>query len=408
MDYTVQTLQAKSFHRTFPGTDIARLVDHLLQEKDGKLRISPMVKKPTQEMPDTVSSPNSLHSIEPQRILVIRFGRLGDVVLMIPALRALRRHWPQAKIDFIVDHRYEAVPRMCSAVSEVLPLNRLQLRDGNKLTSIMNVFKLAEIIRKRHYDLVLDFHSFRETNLLAWHSRARWRLGLKRVHSPYYSFCFNLPPVPEDDHLHVSEVFLSLLAPFGIQGDLNDCLLELPAESLAEADRFLEQHGISPRSLVVGLNVGAGSEARTWPHEKFAQLGQEILRVHDGYIVLFSGPQEDEIATRIVQRLGSNRVVAALNFPLPKLAATFRRCAVVVSNDTGPMHLAASVGVPTLGLFSVARPEHYRPLGKLSRYIKSTSIGSLEVDEVYAEFERVLALTRVQQSSSPVRGSEMA
>ena len=279
---------------------------------------------------------------------------------------------------------------MCSAVSEVLPVNRVRMRDGSKLKAIYDILRLAETIRKRRYDLVVDFHSFRETNLLSWHSRARWRLGLKRVHSPYYSFCFNLAPVHEDDNLHVSSVFLSLLARLGIQGDPNQCLLDLPCLDIGKAQEFMKAHHVPEEGLIVGLNVGAGSQSRTWPKEKFASLARKILESYGGYIFLFSGPQEDEISAQIGQMIGSNRVVPALNFPLPKLAAMISLCTILVSNDTGPMHLGAAVGVPTLGLFSIARPEHYRPLGELSDYAKSASIAALDVEEVYENVVRIL------------------
>lgn len=351
------------------------------------------------EMHDKVSPSNLTLQLDPRKILIIRFGRLGDVVLMVPALRAIRKHWPDAKIDVLVDHRYESVLKMCSAVSEVLPVNRIQMRDGAKLKAICDILRLAETIRKRKYDLVLDFHSFRETNLLTWHSRARWRLGLKRVYSPYFSFCFNLGPVYEDESLHVSSVFLSLLAPLGINGDPSRCLLDLPSLETGNARDLMRAHHVPNDALVVGLNVGAGSQSRTWPKEKFAGLAQKILDSHAGYILLFSGPQEDEISSQIAQMIHSDRVVLALNFPLPKLAAMFSRCTILISNDTGPMHLGAAAGVPTLGLFSIARPEHYRPLGELSCYAKAASIEALEVNEVYESFVRILKRVQVQKKS---------
>ena len=356
-----------------------------------------MVNRDNSETNERESPSNFVFQMNPQKILIIRFGRLGDVVLMVPALRAIRKHWPDAKIDVLVDHRYESVLKMCSAVSEVLPVNRIQMRDGAKIRAIVDILRLAEIIRRRKYDLVVDFHSFRETNLLTWHSRARWRLGLKRVHSPYFSFCFNLGPVHEDDNLHVSSVFLSLLAPLGIKGDPSQCLLDLSRMDTGKAQDFMRAHHIPNDALLVGLNVGAGSQSRTWPKEKFAHLAKKILDSHGGYILLFSGPQEDEISSQIAQMIGSDHVVLAMNFPLPMLAVMFSRCTILVSNDTGPMHIGAAVGVPTLGLFSIARPEHYRPLGELSDYAKASSIEALEVEEVYERFVRIIKSVEKQK-----------
>ena len=79
---------------------------------------------------------------------------------------------------------------------------------------------------------------------------------------------------------------------------------------------------------------------------------------------------------------------------LPELAALFSKCRILVSNDTGPMHLGAAVGVPTLGIFSIARPEHYSPLGRFSRYVRSRSIKMVAVETVYAEFLQIQASIR--------------
>jgi ADP-heptose:LPS heptosyltransferase len=324
-----------------------------------------------------------------KRILIIRFARLGDVILLVPALRALRRHFPGAKLDVLVDHRYAPVLKMCSAVSEVIAVNRLEMRDGSRLKALWNILCLAENLRQQDYDLVSDFHSFRETHLLTWYSQARWRLGLKRVHSPYSSFCFNLEPVVEDDSLHVSSVFLSMLGPLGIKADASDCLLDLPSSQVEQAEAFLRPHRIAGNEWFIGFNVGAGSKSRTWPAERFAQLAVQVLQQPAARIVLFSGPREDEISLALHQTLRSSRVILANNLGLPELAALISQCKILVSNDTGPMHLGPAVGVPTLGIFSVARPEHYSPLGRFSRFVRSRSIQTVGVEMVYTEFLQI-------------------
>ena len=130
------------------------------------------------------------------RILVVRYGRLGDLVLLIPALRALRRRFPSAHISVLVDQRYAAVPEMCSAVDKVIAFDRIGMRDSSWWSGAYSALRSAEVLRRARYDLVIDFHGFRETNLLAWYSRALWRIGLRRNEPSYLPFCFNLAPVP--------------------------------------------------------------------------------------------------------------------------------------------------------------------------------------------------------------------
>jgi ADP-heptose:LPS heptosyltransferase len=252
------------------------------------------------------------------------------------------------------------------------------------------MFRLAQELRAASYDLVLDFHSFRETHLLTWYTGSRWRLGLKRVHSSYWPFCFNLGPVLEDDALHVSAVFLSILGFLEIVPVPNGHLLDLNSDIKREADSFLSSHAIEAGALLIGFNLGAGSQSRTWPPEKFAELAEKITQHHKAVVIAFSGPNEELLSSEFCRRVRLACVIPAPNLPLPQLAALFNRCHVLVSNDTGPMHLGAAAGVPTLGLFSVARPDHYHPLGAASRWVSCPLIEQLDADIVYQHFLQIL------------------
>jgi heptosyltransferase II len=334
--------------------------------------------------------PLNASQMEFKKILLIRLARLGDVILLVPSIRALRSRFPKAIIEVLVDHRYASILEMCSAVDRVIPVDRLGMRDGGKMRALASMFRLAQELRQEAYDLVLDFHSFRETHLLTWYTAARWRLGLKRVHSPYWPFCFNLGPVPEDDALHVSAVFLSILSFLGISPVSNGHLLDLSSELREEADSFLRRHAVEAGALLIGFNLGPGSRSRTWPPERFAALAEKIVERHDAFVIAFSGPGQESLAGEFCRRIRSNRVISASNLALPQLAALFSRCQVLVSNDTGPMHLGAAAGAATLGLFSVARPDHYCPLGTFSQYVKCDSMEQLDLDTVYQHVLQML------------------
>jgi ADP-heptose:LPS heptosyltransferase len=260
------------------------------------------------------------------------------------------------------------------------------------------MFQLAQELRAAAYDLVLDFHSFRETHLLTWYTGAPWRLGMKRVHSSYWPFCFNLGPVLENDDLHVSAVFLSILGFLGIVPVSNGHLLDLNSELRQQADSFLRRYQIEEAALRIGFNLGAGSQSRTWPPEKFAELAERITQRHKAVVIAFSGPGEESLFSEFCGRVRSTRVIPAPNLALPQLAALFNRCDVLVSNDTGPMHLGAAVETPTLGLFSVARPNHYHPLGAASRWVSCPSIEQLDTEIVYQHFLQILGSLPNQHS----------
>jgi len=324
-----------------------------------------------------------IRDFHPARILLIRLARLGDVILLLPAIRLLRRRFPHSHIAALVGHRCAPILEMCGAINEVIAVDRVAMRDGSRLVAIWDVLKLAERIRRARYELVLDFHSFRETNLLAWYSRADWRLGLKRAHGSYLPFCFNLGPVLEDKSQHVACVFRSLLNPLGVEPYEGEIQLDLSAEDLSKADDFLLNQQIPPGTTLLGFNVGAGSPGRIWPKENFAELARRLILQHNAGVIFFSGPQDGNFSREAAQLTNDPRTLVANSLSLKLLAAVISRCKLFVSNDTGPMHLGPATGVPTLGLFSLGHPEHYRPLGQHSRFVRRHPIEALQVEEVY-------------------------
>jgi ADP-heptose:LPS heptosyltransferase len=143
-------------------------------------------------------------------------------------------------------------------------------------------------------------------------------------------------------------------------------------------------------SQLIGMNVGAGSPGRVWPKEKFASLARHLISELQSAVVLFSGPQDGDFSLQIAASINHPHCAVASQFSLRIVAALISQCHLLVSNDTGPMHLGPAVGVPTLGLFSLGHPRHYHPLGESSRFIKKQPIESLEVSEVFSMIKEML------------------
>lgn len=324
------------------------------------------------------------------RILVIRYGRLGDLVLLIPALRALRRRFPAAHISALADQRYAAALEMCSAVDRVIPSDRIGMRDSPWWSGALDALRSAHELRKARYDLVIDFHGFRETNLLAWYSRAPWRIGLKRNEPSYLPFCFNLDPVPEDQNLHVADRFDSLVETLGVSPGARDTRLEVPSENRDRADRFLREKGMDGCPLLIGMNLGASAVDKMWPAACFAALADKLADRSKLGVLFLCGPGEEDLLRQAESSVQTARYALAGQLPLKDLAAVISRCHLLVSNDSGPMHFGPALGVPTLGLFSLSDPLHYRPLGARSRVVRKVPVGEIEVDEVFENVVEML------------------
>src|SRR5215831_10682832 len=315
-----------------------------------------------------------------KNILAIRFMRLGDVVLLLPALARLKASFPQAHVTLLTDDRCASIGHLCPFLDEVIGVDRLKMRDGSTVSAMKSMTALINRIRKKQFDLVLDLLSFRETNLLAWLSGAPYRLGMKRYGRAYLQFCFTLPPVDEDKNLHVSDMFqriVSAVAPGASSLPVPEPLLRLPVESQEWVARSV------PCRPFFTFYVGAPVAVRRWPAENFARVADFAVERLGVAVVVLAGEPESAIATRIrdISR-HPERVSVFYDLSISRLSALIASSSLLVSNDTGPMHIGPAFGVPTLGLFSVGYPEHYHPLGEHSRYLRGNPIDQIFPDLV--------------------------
>jgi len=318
------------------------------------------------------------------KILAIRLARFGDIVLLLPALNALKAQMPGSSLTFLTDERWGDLASMCPAVDEVITMDRLGMRDGSTWGAVRGIWRMTQGLRRRKFDLAIDCHGFRETNLIAWRSGATRRLGLKRFDQSFLNFCFNLPPVKEDKSLHVSQMFLRLvqgIAPSASLSAVTSPALVIPPAALAWAKENL------PASPYAVLNIDAPVPERVWPEDRFAALAQQIVRDLGTSVVVISGSR------RVSQNFGEGvRTLSGLS--IPNLAATIGSARMLVSNDTGPMHLGPALRVPTLGLFSVGIPQHFCPTGPHDRIVYKNPIEQITVGEVVDAVKGLWAATR--------------
>ena len=313
------------------------------------------------------------------RILAIRFARFGDIVLLLPALRLLKARLPDSHLTFLTDARWRDLAAMCPAIDEVLTMDRIGMRDGSSIRALADILRFGGDVRRMKFDAVIDFHGFRETNLIAWWSRAPERLGLQRADQSFLPFCFNRPAVLEDKAIHVSEMFIRVVDQFVPARDSHRLSpsLVVPDQALRWAKENI------PNTFAV-LYVDAPVKERIWPLDRFASLADYLAKKDKGEVILVTGSGQPVPALPPSVRVLSNLTI-------PQLAATIAAARLLVSNDTGPMHLGPSLGIPTVGLFSVGLPLHFRPTGQWDTYVQGNPIESIELGPVVEAVERVCA-----------------
>jgi len=318
------------------------------------------------------------------KILAIRLARFGDVILLLPALTALKLNVPGSHLTFLTDHRLSSLAEMCPAIDKIISVDRIAMRDGSRLASLKSMCAVIRDVRHRRFDLAIDFHGFRETNLLTWLSGSPKRLGLKRFDQSFLNFCFNMPPVLEDKSIHASEVFMEVAERFGLRKSPTNSAMIVP-----ESSRQWVRATLGPRPYAA-LYVDAPTSKRMWPPEHFASVADYLTDQCGLQVVLIAGTDGSQLLTRIQEASGVKEHIRPFsNLTIPQLAAIVQAAEILISNDTGPMHLGPILGIPTLGLFSIGLPEHFRPTGPNDRYVLANPIERITVREVIDNVEKL-------------------
>jgi ADP-heptose:LPS heptosyltransferase len=338
-------------------------------------------------------------TFDPRNILIIDFGQLGDVVMSLPALRAAREKFPFARITVAVGKPGGEIVRMSGYADAVIEVDRVAMRDGFKPLSIVRIFDVVKDVRARQFDFVIDLHSFAETNVLGFLSGAPRRLFARR-RGRSLDFLANFrpaPPIEEDNRLrHQVDRYLDVLRPLDITEASRVPRLATTVRDNREIDKLLFKSKADAGTPLVGLFPGAGHESRRWPLEKFAQLADSLSRNDSVRPIVFVGPEEANIVSEIRAAFPSSAVVLD-RLSIRQLASVQARLAVFVSNDTGPLHIAAAVGAPIVLLLDERAPDSYIPLSEPRSVIQRGAISDIRVEEVYEATRALLAAGRVEK-----------
>ena len=333
-------------------------------------------------------------TFDPRNILVIDFGQLGDVVMSLPALRAIRERFPHARITIAVGKPGKELLNLSGYANEILEVDRVSLRDGPTLVSIGRIAKLVAQVRKQRFDFVIDLHSYYETNLLGFLSGAPHRLYSRRSNRSL-DFLANFKPQParEVESTHLVDRYLDLLKPLGIQNPVRTPVLRTTAADDNSVEALLKKEKAQSGELLVGIFPGAGNSTRLWPLDRFVDLADHLKRNQRVRIIVFAGPEERETVPQM-RKLFPPATIFFDRLTIPQLAAAQARLTLFISNDTGPVHIAAAVGTPVVVIMDRADPHCFTPIGDRHRLIYGPSIREISVDKVYRAAYEVLSSSR--------------
>jgi heptosyltransferase I len=287
-----------------------------------------------------------------KKFLIVRLGSLGDVIHGIPVAAALRAEFPHARIDWMVDPRYVELLNLVTCIDRRIPVDPRGLFTGGRGRFRETLRELREV----EYDAAIDLQGLIKSAVLARLVRARWTIGFPRGHlrEPLARFLYTHTPDP-GEAAHVVYKNLALLAPLRVQDRKLRFPLEIPRTQTVEAvvDRF---------GGYALINPGAAWPNKRWPPERFGAVAAGIFDELGTRSIVLWGPGEQPLAQAVA---AAARGAADVSPPtsISDLVGLSRGAQLMISGDTGPLHVAGAVGTPIVALFGPTLAERNGPWG---------------------------------------------
>ncbi|MBI1802994.1 MAG: glycosyltransferase family 9 protein [Ignavibacteriae bacterium] len=292
-------------------------------------------------------------------ILVIKLRAIGDVLLSTVVLKNLRAAFPDACIDFLTENPSKNAVEGNPAIDTVLVFD-------SKTQSSIN---LPMLVRRRQYDLVIDLFGNPRSAIVALTSGARYRVGYRFT---WRQHCYNSVIEPRGGKIHNVQFNLDALDAIGIPIVDRSLFFPIGDHDRAFANDFFYRNGLD-HAFVVALNPGGGWYTKRWPSRHFAELGNRIARTFGAKVLITWGPGEQDLADEIASSM-SEPAMLIPPASLKQLGAILEACSVMVTNDSGPMHIASTLGTPVVAIFGPTVPELQGPVNEKSIVARNSKL----------------------------------
>lgn len=330
------------------------------------------------------------------RVLIIKPSSLGDVIHALPVAAALKAADPSVMVDWVVSGGYAGLLSGNPDIDRVILFDRGMFKGPGGLSRLSSFVKE---LRRERYDIVLDLQGLLRSGLMAFATRSGLRAGFANAREGAPLFYNRRVPVPDLD-VHAVDRYMSALDAVGVAH--GEPVFRLPANASDEGatDAILSDAGIGNRARFVAMAPSARWDTKRWPAAMFAELAGRLF-ADEGIRSVFVGTASDAELMKGIDAGPDNGIYQAFGrTTVSALGTLFARAALVVTNDSGPMHIAAAAGVPTLAIFGPTDPKRTGPYGKTSRTLTPADecapcfsrncdnvrcLAGISVDRVHAE-----------------------
>jgi len=321
--------------------------------------------------------PLTSQNVHPQRILVIRLDLIGDLVLSMTVVRALKRSYPGVEIDLL------ALPVSAKVVIHDPDLTQIITYDPNiwrrpkalfRVKNWRNVYNLLCQLRARHYDIAVSVFG-PWAGVIAVVSGAKRRVGFGRENYPSF-MTDNVPGRhwSPGDHKHEVDYCLELAKSSGATISPADRTPRLYVDPQArqQLEQLLIQEGIKPEKPLIACHVSSNNgQSKRWPLPYWATLIDKLIREQDAQVILTGTFADLPLIESVLHQMQEQAINLAGKTSLPQLVALLQRANLVISGDSGPMHIAAAVGTPLIAIHGPTDPALSGPVSPTATVLRS-------------------------------------
>ncbi len=331
-----------------------------------------------------------------KKILALRFRSIGDIILSFPVVETLRSTFPAARIDVVIDDVFEDLMHAHPSINFVI-LNKRR-RDGMSMAqNVWHELKFIREIRTQKYDLVVDLQCGIRSSLFTFLSGARYRAGNPAKLSG--KLAYNIVAEPRPSKPHSSDVMLNIIRPLNPKYPKKKRLfLRYREEDGKYVHKFLRRFDIHERDIVIMVHPGARVDFKRLPAQKMGEIVSWLSSEMSAKII-YAGSDDDISAIADIVGHSGRPGLMATNLTLGQLSALIDSCDLYIGNDSGPMHMAAALGIPVVAFFGPSDPAVRGPVGAGGHAVRAPKMDCMPCDHKKCHLVGKHCMTQIKVES---------
>ncbi len=310
-------------------------------------------------------------------ILIVKLSAIGDVIHTLPAMNALKDHFPDVRITWLVEEAAADLILGHPSLDNVIVSKRKrwikQLFSASFPKAAMEIVSFIRTFRSKEYDMVIDFQGLLKSGIMVMLARGKEKIGFDKgmEHAECSHFFYNrrIPPVSME--IHALTRGMMMVQALGVESDRVDYRLPVTNEDRRLVNDLLSENGVLSKEKIICINPQATWETKLWDNEKFAKLSDQIQAHCEARIVFTGGGEDRPVIDAIMSMADKTCINLAGLTSLKMLAALYEQADVLVTTDTGPMHLGAAVGTRVVAIFGSTAPWRTGPYGSDHMVVRS-------------------------------------